>query len=74
MQGGGGCRKFEGFVGNLGGFAPLPPPPTHTHTHTNTHTHTLEKVNFRHCVLICRLPNSIGRKRKIPDKVANVMQ
>ena len=22
MQGGGGCRKFEGFVGNLGGFAP----------------------------------------------------
>jgi hypothetical protein len=22
--GGGGCRKFESFVGNLGGFAPPP--------------------------------------------------
>jgi hypothetical protein len=21
------CRKFEGFVGNLGGFAPPTPPP-----------------------------------------------
>jgi hypothetical protein len=30
--GGGGCRKFESFVGNLEGFAPPPP----------------EKVNFRH--------------------------
>jgi hypothetical protein len=24
MGGGGGCRKFESFVGNLGGFAPPP--------------------------------------------------
>jgi hypothetical protein len=31
-RGGGGCRKFESFVGNLEGFAPPPP----------------EKVNFRH--------------------------
>ena len=23
-MGGGGCRKFESFVGNLGGFAPPP--------------------------------------------------
>jgi hypothetical protein len=29
-------RKFESFVGNLGGFAPPPP----------------EKVNFRHCLLL----------------------
>jgi hypothetical protein len=33
VGGGGGCRKFESFVGNLGGFAPPPP----------------EKVIFRHC-------------------------
>ena len=31
---GGVCRKFESFVGNLGGFAPPPP----------------EKANFRHCL------------------------
>ena len=24
LEGGGGCRKFEGSVGNLGGFAPPP--------------------------------------------------
>ena len=33
------CRKFESFVGNLGGFAPPPPPP--------------EKVNFRHWWDLC---------------------
>jgi hypothetical protein len=26
-NGGRGCRKFEGFGGNLGGFVPPPPPP-----------------------------------------------
>jgi hypothetical protein len=48
--GGGGCRKFESFVGNLGGFAP---PPEKVNFRHWSHMSHIVKINvFMMCIFI----------------------